>query len=124
MYVVLYFILFLLHHRKPLENQPATNVLIQQEIKYCKTLPVDLFEYSKITLAKPANQTYEYFFTNSLAKERAVNDQKEQRLQQEISKIRYDNNQTTNTFESPSNLNYSQSIGNCSQSGHSLRLTV
>ena len=73
-------------------------MLIQQEIselKYCKTLPVDLFEYSKIKLAKPANQTYEYFLRNSLAKERAENDQKEQRLQQEISKLRYDNNQTT-----------------------------
>ena len=85
---------------------------------------MDLFEYSKITFAKPANQTYEYFLRNLLAKERAENDQQVQRLQQEISKLRYDNNQRTNTFESPSNLNYSQSIGNCSQSGHSLRLTV
>ena len=48
---ILYCILFLLLHRKPLENQRATNVLIQQEIfelKYFKTLPVDLFEYNKI----------------------------------------------------------------------------
>ena len=50
LYVVLYCILILLYQRNPLENQRATNVLLQQEIselKYCKTLPVDLCEYNK-----------------------------------------------------------------------------